>query len=76
MDQCPTCTHSKYNPFRRNDENGQIIYGCIDAFHSGHLMPNSNTSTWHERPFAKKHRAAIKKHLAELTRKRRAICPA
>lgn len=67
-EQCPTCTRSKYDPFQRHDaQTGKILYGCIDDFHTGHLTPISGSNSWHNRPEAKKWRAAVKKHLKLIT---------
>jgi hypothetical protein len=62
-EQCPTCTRSKYDPFRRYDQSGKIIYGCVDDFHTGHLTPISESNSWHNSKTAKQIRAATKKHL-------------
>jgi hypothetical protein len=64
--QCPTCTRSKYDPFRRYDERDRVIAGCIDDFHTGHLTPISASNDWHNRKFAKAHRRAIREHLHTL----------
>ena len=66
LTQCPTCTRSKYDPFRQYDERGKVIAGCIDDYHTGHLTPISESNAWHSRKSAKQHRAANKGHLRTL----------
>jgi hypothetical protein len=61
-EQCPTCTRSKYDPFRRHDERGKVTIGCIDDFHTGHLVSPSESNSWHNHRDAKRWRAAVKKH--------------
>lgn len=68
---CGTCGRRANDPFRSYDQNGKIVHGCIDDTHTGHLVTPSASSAWHNRPEAKKHRAAIKKHLGSLGRGRR-----
>lgn len=66
-DQCPSCTRSKYHPFRRYDARGKITMGCIDDFHTGHLTPISQGNSWHMRKEAQKWRRAMAKHLKLVT---------
>jgi hypothetical protein len=61
-EQCPTCTRGKYDPFRRHDERGKVIMGCIDDYHTGHLTLISESNNWHNRKDAKRWRTAAKKH--------------
>lgn len=51
-DRCPTCAKPAANPYRRQDADGRIIEGCIDATHTGHLVSPSSTQAWHTRPWA------------------------
>ena len=46
---CNTCTHSASSPYRVTDDAGRVIQGCIDAFHTGHLVPGSESERWHNR---------------------------
>jgi hypothetical protein len=57
--RCNTCTQPAGTPFRRYDARGAILYGCIDDFHTGHLVTPSASSFWHNRPEAKKMRQAM-----------------
>ncbi len=52
--RCNVCTQPAGAPFRRYDANGTVLYGCIDDFHTGHLVTPSASSYWHNRPEAKK----------------------
>jgi hypothetical protein len=52
--RCNTCGQPASAPFRRYDARGAILYGCIDDFHTGHLVTPSASSSWHNRPEAKK----------------------
>lgn len=50
---CPTCTKPAATPFRRTDDNGTVISGCIDAAHTTHLEGVKGPSAdWHFRPVA------------------------
>jgi hypothetical protein len=60
---CTTCGRPAGSPYRVFDKHGKVLQGCIDDFHTGHLVTPSESSRWHNRPEAKKHRASIKKHL-------------
>ena len=62
---CNTCVKPADSPYRRYDNNGYVIEGCIDAIHTGHLVTPSASSMWHNRPEAKKWRAETKKRLAQ-----------
>jgi len=46
---CPTCTRPAENPYRRWDASGRIIEGCVDAIHTGKLVPISSSNGWHMR---------------------------
>jgi hypothetical protein len=50
---CPTCGRASSNPFRSYDAKGRIVNGCVDAFHSEHLVVPSESAFWHARPQAK-----------------------
>lgn len=51
---CSTCGKAANNPYRgMNRQTGEILYGCVDNFHAGHLVPLSNSSAWHNRKEAK-----------------------
>lgn len=53
---CPTCGQTRAAPYRRLVD-GKIVEGCIDASHTGHLVPISASSEWHDRPVARMMRA-------------------
>ena len=57
---CPTCCRAPAQPFRVYDAAGKALYGCVDHFHTGHLVTPSASAMWHARPEAKKLRAASK----------------
>ena len=57
---CPTCGRAAHSPFRSHDAAGQIVLGCVDFFHTGHLVTPSASAEWHERPEARKIRAATR----------------
>ena len=40
------------------NERGRLVQGCVDEFHTGHVM--GEAAIWHNRPEAKKLRAALK----------------
>lgn len=63
---CPTCTRPADQPYRQYDARGKCVAGCIDDFHTGHLITPSESSFWHNRPQAKKLRAAQKKRMREM----------
>lgn len=69
--RCNTCGRPASAPFRRYAE-GKIVAGCVDDFHTGHLVTPSASSFWHNRPEAKKMRqaqAAKQKALGKKSRK-------
>ncbi len=53
---CPTCTRTAAAPFRRLDDRGAVVAGCVDAAHAGHLYGSS--LEWHNRPQAAQTRKA------------------
>lgn len=69
--RCNTCGRPASAPFRRYAE-GKIVAGCVDDFHTGHLVTPSASSFWHNRPEAKKirqQRLADRKARGEKSRK-------
>lgn len=56
---CPTCCRSASTPARVYVA-GKVVSGCVDHFHTGHLVTPSTSASWHARPEAKKIRAASK----------------
>lgn len=58
---CNTCGRAAGSPFRVYDEHGKVINGCVDEFHTGHLVTPSESSRWHARPEAKQIRARLKR---------------
>ena len=69
--RCNTCGRPALAPFRRYAE-GKIVAGCVDDFHTGHLVTPSASSFWHNRLEAKKMRqaqAAKQKALGKKSRK-------
>ncbi len=58
---CPICTRGPYSPFRVTLDDGKIIAGCVDEFHTAHLVGPSATLRWHNRPEARKIRAELKR---------------
>lgn len=61
--KCPTCTRPAAMPYRLNDFHGKITGGCVDAFHTEHLVGISSSNRWHNRPEAKALRRAELAHL-------------
>lgn len=55
---CPTCFKPAASPYRTHDERGWIQYGCVDAFHTGHLPVTTESYRWHMRPEAHQIRKA------------------
>jgi hypothetical protein len=51
-DRCPTCSRPAGAPFRSYDDRGHVVHGCVDAFHTGHLVTPSASAAWHHRPEA------------------------
>ena len=50
---CPTCCKASDNPYRSYNQEGKIVQGCIDEFHTGRLVTPSESSFWHNRACAK-----------------------
>jgi hypothetical protein len=64
---CNTCGREVRSPFRSYDPHtGQILHGCVDASHDGHLVGISASNRWHNRKEAKALRAATVRHYREL----------
>ena len=61
--KCNGCGRDSGSPYRVYDAYGKVINGCVDAFHTGHLVTPSESSFWHNRPAAKKIRADMKKFI-------------
>lgn len=57
---CPVCCQPASAPFRVYDAQGNVVHGCVDEFHTDHLVPISASNHWHRRPAARKLRAALK----------------
>lgn len=55
---CPSCNQPASAPYRSRSPDGAITYGCVDAYHTGHLPSTSETGKWHNRPDAIKIRRA------------------
>lgn len=51
---CPTCRRPAHSPARRVVA-GEVVEGCVDAFHHGHLA--GDDLAWHDRPYAQQLRA-------------------
>lgn len=58
---CPICNRSADSPARTYDAKGEVTQGCVDHFHTGHLVTPSASAHWHARPVAKRIRADIRK---------------
>lgn len=56
---CPICGKAPWAPPRTSDARGKMLSGCVDEFHTGHLILGES-SFWHYRAEAKKIRAIIK----------------
>lgn len=50
---CSTCGRAPGSPFRVYDVHGKVISGCVDDFHTGHLITPSESARWHNRPVSK-----------------------
>lgn len=62
--KCTTCGRDPGSPYRRSDQRGKIIEGCIDDAHTGHIYGTS--LRWHMRPAAKQLRKESKARLKEI----------
>lgn len=51
---CPTCGKGESDPYRRHVNGGAIEYGCVDNFHTGHIVTPSASADWHNRKSAKR----------------------
>lgn len=49
---CPTCCRAPGTP-SRHYVGDSIVSGCVDHFHSGHLVTPSQSASWHYRREAK-----------------------
>lgn len=67
-DVCRTCGRPAGSPFRSYNADGKVAMGCIDDFHTGHLVTPSASAGWHASPAAKAWRAKMKKHAASMER--------
>ena len=65
---CNTCGRPADSPWRVYDQQGKVIHGCVDDFHTGHLIEVSESSRWHNRPEAKKIRKAMADRLRKITK--------
>lgn len=54
---CNTCCRSTHAPYRRRDERGKIVEGCVDACHSEHVY--GADAAWHNRPEARRIRKGL-----------------
>ena len=63
---CNICGRPATLPYRVHDARGKIVQGCIDDFHTGHLVVPSESASWHYRPAAKKWRAEMKRRAKTL----------
>jgi len=63
---CNTCCRPSNAPYRRHDIRGNVVEGCVDAVHTGQLIPLTESYRWHNRPEAKAIRATNAKHLKNL----------
>lgn len=55
---CPTCGKAPAKPYRLYGVSGIVVSGCVDHFHAAHLVIPSRDADWHNRPVAKRIRAA------------------
>jgi hypothetical protein len=62
---CPICTRADNDPYRVYDERGEVIQGCVAAYHNGRLQEISASARWHNRKEAK----AIRRSMAAFTRR-------
>lgn len=60
---CPTCGKRPAAPFRVFS-GSRVLYGCVDAIHTGQLVYPSESNRWHHRKEAKELR---QKELSSLT---------
>jgi hypothetical protein len=50
---CNVCVRAVSNPYRRYDERGNVVEGCVSGAHTGHLIAISESNRWHNRVEAK-----------------------
>ena len=62
---CPTCCRAANNPFRVYDDRGRVDIGCVDRFHSDHLIPLTESARWHNRKEAEQTRRSLEKFLGQ-----------
>ena len=58
---CNLCFKEVSNPWRIYDAHGKVVHGCVSEAHTGHLVPISESSRWHNRKIAK----ALRRQLAK-----------
>lgn len=46
---CPACGRFACDPTRVYGATGTVIDGCVDHFHTGHLVVPSASSAWHNK---------------------------
>lgn len=56
---CAVCSNLPHAPYRRSVD-GEIVEGCISAFHTGHIKAGTPDEAWHNRDTAKAWRAKSK----------------
>jgi hypothetical protein len=62
FEKCPTCVRPKGQPFRKYDDHGKVVNGCVDEYHTGEIFPiPSESARWHYRKEAEKIRAMTKR---------------
>jgi hypothetical protein len=59
---CPICCRPAAAPYRRYNSRGQVVEGCVAAFHGGKLVTPSESNRWHCRPATKSIRRGLKKY--------------
>lgn len=57
---CLICTNALDKPYRVYGADGKVIGGCVSKAHTGHLVPMSESSFWHNSKNAKQIRAKYK----------------
>lgn len=67
-DSCPTCTRRACDPYRRHDARGNVVEGCIDAYHHEAMDRHYSCASrnWHFRPVAHALRKDTLAHLESL----------
>jgi hypothetical protein len=59
VETCPGCGRPADAPYRCF-QGGAVVMGCVNEFHTGHLVTPSASASWHARPEAKRIRSADK----------------